>query len=138
MTVTHAVASADARYTYITRSGENVTVTIEDDMPRLVGSAATAGLAVEEGVSGTYTVVLDTEPTAPVTVAIASSKMAVTGAPGALTFSATAQADADAVDERVTLTHTLTGAAEYAGSTGVAAVTVNAVTVRSRTTKSRS
>ena len=45
---------------------------------------------------------------------------------------ASAAADDDAVDEQATITHTLAGAAEYAGSAGppvVAAVTVALVTV---------
>ena len=150
VTVTGTVASTDDRVV----APAAVTLTLTDD--------ETAGVAVDTDVgtvgvqtealalletgpgSGTYTVVLETEPSAPVTVTIASGDAgAVSRAPAALTFGttdwataqtvvATAVADADAVDERVTLTHTLTGAAEYAGSAGppaVVGVTVAAVTV---------
>ncbi len=150
VTVTGTVASTDDRVV----APADVTLTITDDDTAAVAVDTDVGtVGVQTGAlalletgpgSGTYTVVLGTEPSAPVTVTIASSDAgAVSRAPAALTFSttdwataqtvvATAVADADAVDERVTVTHTLTGAAEYAGSAGppvVAGVTVDAVTV---------
>ena len=147
-TVTHTATSSDSNYTIATaRPAEHVTVTVTDnDTPGLAVTPTTLALTEEHATdgSGTYTVVLGTEPSAPVTVTIASDdEVAVSRAPAALTFGttdwataqtvvATAVADADAVDERVALTHTLTGAAEYAGSAGppvVAAVTVADVVV---------
>ena len=131
--------------TTLSLTAADVTVTVADPDTAAVTVSATALALLETGPgSGTYTVVLGTEPTAAVTVTIASDDAgAVSRAPAALTFSATdwntaqavtatAVADADAVDERVTVTHTLTGAAEYAGSAGppaVAGVTVGAVAV---------
>ncbi len=150
VTVTGTVTSTDDRVV----APADVTLTITDDDTAAVAVDTDVGtVGVQTGAlalpetgpgSGTYTVVLGTEPTAPVTVTIANGDaMAVSRAPAALTFGttdwataqtvvATAVADADAVDERVTLTHTLTGAAEYAGSAGppaVAAVTVADVVV---------
>ena len=150
VTVTGTVASTDDRVV----APAAVTLTITDDDTAAVAVDTDVGtVGVQTGAlalpetgpgSGTYTVVLETEPSAPVTVTIASGDgAAVSRAPAALTFGttdwataqtvvATAVADADAVDERVTLTHTLTGAAEYVGSAGppaVAGVTVDAVTV---------
>ncbi len=136
VTVTGTVASTDDRVA----APAAVTLTITDDdragvaVDTDVGTVGvqTGALALPETGpgSGTYTVVLGTEPSAPVTVTITSDDTgAVSRAPGALTFGptdwataqtvvATAVADADAVDERVTLTHTLTGAVEYVGSAG--------------------
>ena len=145
-TLRHTVTgTADTTAYPTTLAAVEVAVTVADPDTAAVTVSATALALMETGPgSGTYTVVLGTEPTAAVTVTIASSDAgAVSPAPAALTFStttwataqtvvATAVADADAVDERVTVTHTLTGAAEYAGSAGppaVAGVTVDAVTV---------
>ena len=129
----------------------NVTVTVTDDEePALVvdtdpgtSGVQTAALAVTEG-GGTaaaqaYTVALGLVPTGPVTVSVASgTTSAVTVAPSALTFTtttwqtaqpvtATAADDADGNHETVTVTHTLTGASEYAG---LAANAVPGVTVQ--------
>ena len=150
VTVTGTVASTDDRVI----DPAAVTLTITDDDRAAVAVDTDVGtVGVQTGAlalletgpgSGTYTVVLGTEPSAPVTVTVTSGdEEAVSRAPGALTFGttdwataqtvvATAVADADAVDERVTVTHTLTGAAEYVGSAGppvVAAVTVADVVV---------
>ncbi len=145
-TLRHTVTGTGDTSAYpTTLAAVEVAVTVADPDTAAVTVSATALALLETGPgSGTYTVVLGTEPTAPVTVTIASSDAgAVSRAPTALTFgtttwataqavTATAVADADAVDERVTVTHTLTGAAEYVGSAGppaVAGVTVGAVTV---------
>ncbi len=128
----------------------DTTVTVVDDEePALVvdtdpgtSGVQTAALAVTEG-GGTaaaqaYTVALGLVPTGPVTVSVASgTTSAVTVAPTALTFTtttwqtaqpvtATAADDADGNHETVTVTHTLTGASEYAGlaANAVASVTV--------------
>ncbi len=145
-TLRHTVTGTGDTSAYpTTLAAVEVAVTVADPDTAAVTVSATALALLETGPgSGTYTVVLGTEPTAAVTVTIASSDAgAVSRAPAALTFSttdwataqavtATAVADADAVDERVTVTHTLTGAAEYAGRAGppvVAGVTADAVTV---------
>ena len=111
---------------------------VTDDNNRLTVSPQV--MTVAEGIA--YTVALDAKPSGPVTAMIASSDAAaVSRTPGALTFSTTnwqtAQAvvvmavvDADAVDERVTLTHTLMEATEYTVRMGPPAVLVDAVVVR--------
>ena len=145
-TLRHTVTGTGDTTAYpTTLAAVEVAVTVADPDTAAVTVSATALALLETGPgSGTYTVVLGTEPTGPVTVTIASGDAgAVSRAPAALTFGttdwataqtvvATAVADADAVDERVALTHTLTGAAEYAGSAGppvVAGVTVADVVV---------
>ena len=97
-----------------------MTVSVTDnDTPGVTVSEDT--LTVPEGGSETYTVVLDTEPTASVTVDIGGASGDVSANPTSLTFTAlnwsTAQAvtvsaaeDEDAVaDPAVTLTHTASG-----------------------------
>ena len=166
-TLAHTVEGTGDTTDYpTTLAAVNVTVTVEDADTAGVTVSETALALTEEHAtdgSGTYTVVLDTPPTAPVTVTVvldtqptAPAPVTVTSDDAAvaldtdatpqtreLTFSSTnwataqavtasAAADDDAVDERATITHTLAGAAEYAGSAGppvVAAVTVALVTV---------
>ena len=121
-------------------AGTTATVTITDNDTAGVTVSKTA-LTIEEGGSGTYTVVLDTKPTADVTVAIAGhadTDITLSGATltdDALTFTSenwntaqtvtvtAAQDDDAASDDAVTLTHTVTGTAEYAD------VTAGSVTV---------
>ena len=121
-------------------AGTTATVTITDDDTAGVTVSETA-LSIAEGGSDTYTVVLDTKPSADVTVAIAghaSTDITLSGdalTNNALTFTAsnwgtaqtvtvTAAADDDAAsDAAVTLTHTVSGTGEYAG------VTAGSVTV---------
>ena len=115
-------------------AGTTATVTITDDDTAGV-TVSESALSIDEGGSGTYTVVLDSEPTANVTVAVAGhsgTDISLTGdtlANNALTFTAsnwdtaqpvtvTAASDDDAAsDAAVTLTHTVTGTGEYAGVT---------------------
>ena len=128
-TLTHAVSGYGA-----VTSADSVTVTITDDDTAGV-TVSESALSIDEGGSGTYTVVLDSEPTADVTVAVAGhsgTDISLTGdtlANNALTFTAsnwdtaqpvtvTAASDNDAAsDAAVTLTHTVTGTGEYAGVT---------------------
>ena len=63
--LTHTVSGGD--YEDVTAAQVKVTIT-EDDTPSVTISTAT--LEVQEGQEEIYTVVLDTEPTADVTVAI--------------------------------------------------------------------
>ena len=95
------------------------TVSITDDDGAGV-SVSEASLTIAEGSSGTYTIVLDSQPTANVTVTINDpSNTDVTAEPASLTFSSTdwnspktvtvnAAQDADADDETATVTHAVT------------------------------
>ena len=115
--LTHTVSGGD--YEDVTAANVEVTIT-EDDTPSV--TISTAALEVQEGDEETYTIVLDTEPTADVTVAIqVPDNMDITVAPTALIFTAdnwntpqtvtvTAAHDDDAVaDDSVGLTHTVSG-----------------------------
>ena len=93
-----------------------------------------SSLPVAEGGSATYTVVLDAEPTANVTVSLSSNHAGVSTQPSSLTFTpedwATAQTvrvaaaqDDDTSDESATISHAVSGADEYAGI-AVASVSV--------------
>ena len=68
MTLSHAVTGA-SEYAAIAAAVPSVSVTITDDDTAGVTVSETS-LTIEEGDSGTYTVVLDTEPSADVTVTI--------------------------------------------------------------------
>ena len=95
------------------------TVSITDDDGAGV-SVSESSLTIAEGNSGTYTIVLDSQPIASVAVAINDpSNTDVTAEPASLTFSSTdwnapktvtvnAAQDADAEDETATVTHTVT------------------------------
>ena len=124
VTITHPVTGGD----YEGVAAENVEVTITEDDTTGVTISVTA-LEVTEGETGQYTIVLDTKPTADVTVAIQVPEDAdIALDQTALTFTAanwntpqrvtvTAHHDADAVaDEPVTITHTVTGG-DYEGVT---------------------
>ena len=104
------------------------TVSITDDDGAGV-SVSESSLTIGEGSSGTYTIVLDSQPTASVAVAINDpSNTDVTTEPASLTFSSTdwstpktvtvnAAQDADAEDETVTVTHTVTSTdSSYSGA----------------------
>ena len=124
--VTHAVQGVPG-----VTSGPRVRVTVNDkDAQGLTLDAATlAGGGVTEGMAATYTVRLASEPTGPVTVAIASSDSAVTvdadsgtaGAQNTLLFHAMnwntpqtatvhAAEDDDGENETATLAHAVSGA----------------------------
>ena len=136
VTLTHTVSGGD----YEGLKADDVVVSIaEDDEPGVTVSESE--LTIEEGGTATYTVVLDSEPTADVEVAIAGhadtdiTLFGDTLTDDTLTFTSenwdsaqtvtvTATQDDDAAsDAAVTLTHTVTGTAEYAG------VTADSVTV---------
>ena len=102
-------------------------VTVQDNDTRGVTVSATA-LTVNEGTMGTYTVVLDSQPTANVTVTPSRTGSSdVTFSPATLTFTAlnwntvqpvtvTAAQDNDAVNDSATISHAVTGG-DYAGVT---------------------
>ena len=108
-------------------SGMTVTsteLTILDDDDRGVTVSSTE-LDVTEGGSGSYTVVLDSQPTAPVPITVRSSDPgAATVSPGSLTFGPTNWStpqtvtvegvhDEDYSDESVTVGHAAEGASDY-------------------------
>ena len=117
VTITHIVSGGD--YEGVTAADVEVTI-IEDDTTGVTISIT--ALEISEGDTGRYTLVLDTEPTADVTVEIqAPEDTDITVAPLTLTFTAdtwntpqtvtvTATQDDDAVaDDPVTLTHAVSG-----------------------------
>ena len=129
-TLRHTVTgSGDADYPTSLTAVE-VAVTVDDAQTATVTVSATQALTLTEddpaANSATYTVVVDPVPTADVVVTLTTDPAGkVTVVPGALTFTttdwqtaqtveATAVGDADAEDAEVRLTHTLTGAEEYA------------------------
>ena len=119
-----------------TADPSKVTLTIADDDARGVTLSET-DLDLDEGGEGTYTVVLDSEPTAPVTVTPSrSSGDSDVSVSGTLTFTAanwnTAQTvtvnaiqDSDADDETAVISHSVAGG-DYADFvTDTVTVTVN-------------
>ena len=131
-TVTHTVAGAD--YGSVTAAAVGVTVT-DDDMPGVTVSPLS--LTINEGDTGTYTIVLDTEPTGAVEVRInvPSAPTDVTADPVSLTFTTsnwdTAQTvtvsaaeDDDSAQDTATVTHFVSGANYGSGSVTAAAVGV--------------
>ena len=117
VTITHIVSGGD--YEDVTAAGVEVTIT-EDDTAGV--TISTDVLEVPEGSSQSYTLVLDTEPAADVTVEIQMPEDAeIAVSPLALTFTAanwntpqtvavTADQDDDAIDDNpVTLTHIVSG-----------------------------
>ena len=104
-----------------------------------------SSLDIAEGSSGTYTIVLDSQPTANVTVTIndPTDNTDATADPASLTFSSTdwstpqtvtvsAAQDADAEDETATVTHTVTSTdSSYSGASA------NSVPSASPTTRCR-
>ena len=139
-TVTHTAASTDGNYEGVAISIASVTVTVNDD------DAAAAGVTVtpetlsvpEDGGEGTYTLVLDTAPTADVTIAVASdTDTAATVSSVSLTFTPTDWNTAQTVtvtgvnddvpgDRTATVTHT---AASTDGNYEGAAISIASVTV---------
>ena len=129
-TVTHTVSGGD--YASITAQDVAVTVT-DNDTPGVTVSPPS--LTVGEGGSGTYTVVLNTQPSGDVMVAISWSNSDVTVSPPTLTFTTTtwsaeqtvtvsAAEDADAADDMATLTHIASGADYGSVSNAILTVTV--------------
>ena len=129
-TVTHLAASMDSDYNSFDVDDVMVTATDNDTAGLTFDPAA---VNVTEGDSSSYTVVLNTEPTVTVTVAIPAVGD-VTADPASLTFTTTdwntaqtvtvtAAQDADGNNDSETLAHTASGA-EYGSVTGTVMVTV--------------
>ena len=128
-TLTHDPSGAD----YNSVSSVDLTVTVTDNNTPGITVTPTS-LTVGEGGSGTYTVVLDTQPTGNVTVTIVdpTDNTDVKAEPPALTFTTTnwnsaqtvtvsADQDADTDDDTATVTHTVSG---YGSVSSAASVTV--------------
>ena len=115
-TLTHAVSG----YGTVT-SASSVTVTIADNDTAGVAVNPTAVTATEGGATGSYTVVLDTQPTGTVTVTVGDTSDDISASPETLTFTGstwdtaqtvTVTADDDSVaegEETATLTHAVSG-----------------------------
>ena len=111
------------------------TVSITDDDGAGV-SVSESSLTIAEGSSGTYTIVLDSQPTANVTVTINDpSNTDVTAEPAGLTFSSTdwntpktvtvnAAQDADAENDTATVTHAVTSTDTSYSTASASSVTV--------------
>ncbi len=131
--ITHSVSSDDTLYRDITPG--SVTVTVRDTSQATVTLDPTA-LTINEGDTGTYTVELDTEPTGNVTVTIGGhagtevslDKTTLTFTTSnwetSQTVTVTAGQDDDAVQDSVTLTHTVTGGGYDGITAGDVTVTV--------------
>ena len=142
VTLTHSAASTDSEYQGITIAGVAVTVTDNDnDAPPGVTVSTSALTVTEEDPTGaSYTVVLNSEPTATVTVTVAGhagTDVSLTPSSATLTFTpmnwgtaqtvtVTAGPDADAANDAVSLTHSAASTdSDYQGITiGGVAVTV--------------
>ena len=126
--------------TALVTAPDAVTLTITDDDERGV-TVSTDELSIREHdegetpARGTYTVVLDSEPTATVTISVASDDAAVSVSPPSLTFTTstwqTAQTvtvtttpDVDAANETATITHTVRGGDYEGESAASVSVTV--------------
>ena len=140
VSLTHSAASTDSEYQGITIAGVAVTVTDNDnDAPPGVTVSTSALTVTEEDPTGArYTVVLNSEPTATVTVTVAGhagTDVSLTPSSATLTFTpmnwgtaqtvtVTAGDDADTANDTVTLTHSAASTdSEYQGIT-IAGVTV--------------
>ena len=123
-TVTHTVSG------YGSVSASPVTVTVTDDDTAGVTVSKTT-LTIAEGGSGSYTVVLDTQPSGNVSITLSSNNTDVTLSQTTLAFTSSnwdtaktvtvrAGQDADAANDSASVTHTVSG---Y-GSVSVSPVTV--------------
>ena len=127
VTVSNAVSGSGA---YGSVTAASVTVTVDDTTIVAAGvTVSTTSLSLTEGGSaGTYTVVLNTDPEAPVTVTPRSSDAGAVTVSAALSFDSTnwdtaravtvtPVADRDATDETVTVSNAVSGSGAYAGVT---------------------
>ena len=130
-TLTHSVSG----YGTVT-TADSVTVTIADNDTAGVTVSPTAVTATEGGATGSYTVVLTTQPTGTVTVTVGDTSDDISASPSSLTFTTvnwntaqtvTVTADDDSIaegEETATLTHAVTSTdSDYSG------LSVDSVTV---------
>lgn len=133
-TLTHAVTGSDYQSEGITADPVTVEVTDTDTAGVTV---SVPDITVVEGSTGTYTIVLDTQPTGDVVVTINDpSNTVITADPSQLTFTAlnwnveqdvtvNALADPDANNDEGTITHEITsGPGEYPTTMTIASVDV--------------
>ena len=130
VTVTLMADTADPATYALGRPSEiTATVIVTDDDTRGV-TLSTASLTVAEGGTDTYTVVLNSAPTGPVTVTPSSDNTDVTLSPMTLTLTATnwnaaqtvavtAAQDGDVSDDHASITHVVAGA-DYESETATA------------------
>lgn len=122
--VTAAATSSDSDYN--TLNASDVSVTNADNDTVGITQSATSG-TIDEGGSGTYTVVLDTQPTADVTVTISSNDTSAATVTSSLTFTSanwstpqtvtiTGVNDTDENNETVIISHAISGG-DYASET---------------------
>ncbi len=126
------LAASGGEYDSVSSS---VSVSVDDDETAALTLSPASLSVTEGGAAGSFTVVLATPPTAPVTVTVASGDTgAVSVNPVSITFTATSNTaktvtvtavdDPDAADETVSVSLTATGG-EYQGVTGAVSVTVD-------------
>ncbi len=119
-TITHSVSSDDTNYSHITINSVIVTV-VDDDTAGITVIETDGSTAVTEGdTSDYYTVVLQSQPTATVTIVLAASTTDISVDPDTLIFSATNYDDTQEVivtatddsdpekPETATISHTVT------------------------------
>jgi hypothetical protein len=119
-TITHSVSSDDTNYSHITINSVIVTV-VDDDTADITVIETDGSTAVTEGdTSDYYTVVLQSQPTATVTIVLAASTTDISVDPDTLIFSATNYDDTQEVivtatddsdpekPETATISHTVT------------------------------
>ena len=138
-TVSHTAASTDGNYEGVAISIASVTVTVTDDDAAAAGVTVTPEtLSVPEdgGTTADYTLVLDTAPTADVTIAVASdTDTAATVSSASLTFTTTDWNTAQTVtvtgvnddvpgDRTATVTHVPTSTDTTYNLVSIASVTV--------------
>jgi len=115
--ITAAATSSDTDYSALNTVDVSVTNT-DNDTAGVTQSATSA--TIGEASTGTYTVELDTQPTADVTVTLVSNDTSAATVTSSLTFTSvnwttpqnvtiTGVNDADLVNETVTISHTLAG-----------------------------
>ena len=133
VTITYGISGGG--YDGVTLTAQSVTV--DDDETAGVTSSQSGALALTEGGSaGTYTLVLDTEPTGTVTITLTSSDVGAVTVTPTLTFDATdwntmktvtvtVVDDADATDEDVTITYGISGGGYDAVTLAAQSVTVD-------------
>ena len=137
--VTHEVVPGRSADEYDDAAAVSVSVEVDDDDDDPSVSVSAASLAVAEGATAVYTVVLDAPPTSDVVISVSSNNDDVTVTPAALTFTTsdwdTAQTvrvaaahDADAANDAASIAHMVAAAGsadEYDAVTiGSVAVTV--------------
>ena len=121
--VTHTTNSDDPKYNDLT--DQIATITVEDNDTAQI-TFSKSSLTIEEGNHDTYTIVLETEPSTPVTITINDpSNTDITAHPPSVVFTSQDWStpktvtvntidDDDAPDDRDTITHTVTtDAVEY-------------------------